>query len=204
MKKIYGYARVSTKDQNLDRQLIALREFGIDDRDVIREKASGKSLNREAYQTLRNQLLREGDTLVIVALDRLSRNKLHIKQELEYYRGRNIRVMVLDMPTTLCQVNEGQEWIIEMINAILVEVLASLAEQERVKTLTRQTEGIEAAKLQGKHLGRPKMKIPEGWDNIYMLWKSGEITAVEAMRKSNLKKSTFYKLAKLTDENSEE
>ena len=204
MKKIYGYARVSTKDQNLDRQLIALREFGIDDRDIIREKASGKSLNREAYQTLRNQLLREGDTLVIVALDRLSRNKLHIKQELEYYRGRNIRVMVLDMPTTLCQVNEGQEWIIEMINAILVEVLASLAEQERVKTLTRQAEGIEAAKLQGKHLGRPKMKIPEGWDNIYMLWKSGEITAVEAMRKSNLKKSTFYKLAKLTHENSEE
>ena len=204
MKKIYGYARVSTKDQNLDRQLVALKEFGIDDRDIIREKASGKSLNREAYQTLRNQLLREGDTLVIVALDRLSRNKLHIKQELEYYRGRNIRVMVLDMPTTLCQVNEGQEWIIEMINAILVEVLASLAEQERVKTLTRQAEGIEAAKLQGKHLGRPKMKIPEGWDNIYMLWKSGEITAVESMRKSNLKKSTFYKLAKLTDENSEE
>ena len=203
MKKIYGYARVSMKDQNLDRQLITLREFGIDDRDIIREKASGKSLNREAYQTLRNQLLREGDTLVIVALDRLSRNKLHIKQELEYYRGRNVRVMVLDMPTTLCQVNEGQEWIIEMINAILVEVLASLAEQERVKTLTRQAEGIEAAKLQGKHLGRPKMKIPEGWDNIYMLWKSGEITAVEAMRKSNLKKSTFYKLAKLTDENSE-
>ena len=201
MKKIYGYARVSTKDQNLDRQLIALREFGIDDRDIIREKASGKSLNREAYQTLRNQLLREGDTLVIVALDRLSRNKLHIKQELEYYRRRNIRVMVLDMPTTLCQVNEGQEWIIEMINAILVEVLASLAEQERVKTLTRQAEGIEAAKLQGKHLGRPKMKIPEGWDNIYMLWKSGEITAVEAMKRSGLKKSTFYKLAKLTNEN---
>ena len=201
MKKIYGYARVSTKDQNLDRQLIALREFGIDDRDIIREKASGKSLNREAYQTLRNQLLREGDTLVIAALDRLSRNKLHIKQELEYYRGRNIRVMVLDMPTTLCQVNEGQEWIIEMINAILVEVLASLAEQERVKTLTRQAEGIEAAKLQGKHLGRPKMKIPEGWDNIYMLWKSGEITAVEAMKRSGLKKSTFYKLAKLTNEN---
>ena len=201
MKKIYGYARVSTKDQNLDRQLIALRAFGIDDRDIIREKASGKSLNREAYQTLRNQLLREGDTLVIVALDRLSRNKLHIKQELEYYRGRNIRVMVLDMPTTLCQVNEGQEWIIEMINAILVEVLASLAEQERVKTLTRQAEGIEAAKLQGKHLGRPKSKIPEGWDNIYMLWKSGEITAVEAMKRSGLKKSTFYKLAKLTNEN---
>ena len=201
MRKMYGYARVSSKDQNLDRQLIALRDFGIDDRDIIREKASGKSLNREAYQTLRNQLLREGDTLVIVSLDRLSRNKLHIKQELEYYRSRNIRVMILDMPTTLCQVNEGQEWIIEMINAILIEVLASMAEQERIRTLNRQAEGILAAKLQGKHLGRPKMIIPEGWGEIYMLWKSGEITAVEAMKRSGLKKSTFYKLAKLTDEN---
>lgn len=201
MKKIYGYARVSTKDQNLDRQLKTLRDYGIDDRDIIREKESGKSLNREAYQTLRNQLLREGDTLVIVSLDRLSRNKLHIKQELEYYRNRNIRVMILDMPTTLCQVNEGQEWIIEMINAILIEVLASLAEQERVKTLTRQAEGIEAAKLKGKHLGRPKMKVPEGWEDIYIMWKSGEITAVEAMRRAGMKKSTFYKLAKLTEEN---
>ena len=201
MRKMYGYARVSSKDQNLDRQLIALRDFGIDDRDIIREKASGKSLNREAYQTLRNQLLREGDTLVIVSLDRLSRNKLHIKQELEYYRSRNIRVMILDMPTTLCQVNEGQEWIIEMINAILIEVLASMAEQERIRTLNRQAEGILAAQLQGKHLGRPKMKIPEGWGEIYMLWKSGEITAVEAMKRSGLKKSTFYKLAKHTDEN---
>lgn len=68
--------------------------------------------------------------MVVVSLDRLSRNKLHIKQELEYYRSRNIRVMILDMPTTLCQVNEGQEWIIEMINSILIEVLASMAEQE--------------------------------------------------------------------------
>ena len=200
MRKMYGYARVSSKDQNLDRQLIALWDFGIDDRDIIREKASGKSLNREAYQTLRNQLLREGDTLVIVSLDRLSRNKLHIKQELEYYRSRNIRVMILDMPTTLCQVNEGQEWIIEMINAILIEVLASMAEQERIRTLNRQAEGILAAKLQGKHLGRPKMKIPDGWGEIYMHWKSGEITAVEAMKRSGLKKSTFYKLAKLSDE----
>ena len=118
-----------------------------------------------------------------------------------YYRSRNIRVMILDMPTTLFQVNEGQEWIIEMINAILIEVLASMAEQERIRTLNRQAEGILAAQLQGKHLGRPKMKIPEGWGEIYSLWKSDEITAVEAMKRSGLKKSTFYKLAKLTDEN---
>ena len=200
MKKIYGYARVSTKDQNLDRQLKALRDYGIDDRDIIREKASGKSLDREAYQTLRNQLLREGDTLVIVSLDRLSRNKLHIKKELEYYRSRNIRVMILDMPTTLCQVNEGQEWIIEMINAILIEVLASMAEQERIRTLNRQADGILAAKALGKHLGRPKMKVPDGWTETYTLWKGNEITAVEAMKRTGLKKSTFYKLVKLTEQ----
>ena len=201
MKKTYGYARVSTKEQNLDRQLIALQNFGIDDRDIIREKASGKTLEREAYQTLRNQLLREGDSLVIMSLDRLSRNKLHIKQELEYYRSCGIRVMILDMPTTLYQVNEGQEWIIEMINAILIEVLASMAEQERLRTLSRQAEGIAAAKLQGKHLGRPKIEVPNGWNDIYELWKSGKITAVEAMKRSGLKKSTFYKLVRLTEEN---
>ena len=200
MKKIYGYARVSTKEQNLDRQLIALKAFGVDDRDIIREKSSGKSLDRDAYQTLRNQLLREGDTLVITALDRLSRNKLHIKQELEYYRSRGIRVMILDMPTTLYQVNEGQEWVLEMINAILIEVLASMAEQERIRTLTRQAEGIAAAKLQGKHLGRPRMQMPDGWDEIYKLWQEGEITAVEAMRRSGLKRSSFYKLVNMTKE----
>lgn len=200
MKKIYGYARVSTKEQNLDRQIMALTAFGIDDRDIIREKASGKTLDREAYQALRNQLLREGDSLVVTSLDRLSRNKLHIKQELEYYRSRGIRVMILDMPTTLSQINEGQEWIIEMINAILIEVLASMAEQERIRTLNRQHDGILAAKMQGKHLGRPKAKVPVGWSETYSLWKSNEITAVEAMRRTGLKKSTFYKLVKLTEE----
>lgn len=204
MKKTYGYARVSTKEQNLDRQLIALQNFGIDDRDIIREKASGKTLEREAYQTLRDQLLREGDSLVIMSLDRLSRNKIHIKQELEYYRSHGIRVMILDMPTTLSHVSEGQEWIIDMINAILIEVMASMAEQERLRTLSRQAEGIAAAKLLGKHLGRPAIAVPNGWGEIYELWKSGKITAVEAMKRSGLKRSTFYKLARLTESYSPE
>lgn len=201
MKKTYGYARVSTKEQNLDRQLIALQNFGIDDRDIIREKASGKTLEREAYQTLRNQLLREGDSLVIMSLDRLSRNKIHIKQELEYYRRHGIRVMILDMPTTLSHVSEGQEWIIDMINAILIEVMASMAEQERLRTLSRQAEGIAAAKLQGKHLGRPKVAIPANWDEVFQLWKDGHITAVEAMGRLGMKRATFYKMVKSMAEN---
>ena len=201
MRKIYGYARVSTREQNLDRQIIALQQYGISDRDIVTDKESGKTLERDGYTFLKNRLLRDGDVLVVKSLDRLSRNKNHIKQELEYFKSRNIRVMVLDIQTTLIDPPEGQEWIIEMINTILIEVLASMAEQERIRTLNRQAEGILAAQLQGKHLGRPKMKIPEGWGEIYMLWKSGEITAVEAMKRSGLKKSTFYKLAKLTDEN---
>lgn len=194
MRKIYGYARVSTKEQNLDRQILALQKFGIDDRDIIRDKASGKTLDREGYKLVRNHLLREGDSLVIMALDRLSRNKLHIKQELEYYKQRRNRLMILDMPTTLTEVPEGQEWIIDMINNILIEVLSSIAEQERIRTLQRQAQGIEAAKQKGKHLGRPKAMRPNNWDEIFHKWDKGEITAVEAMKQLGVKRSMFYKL----------
>ena len=196
MRKIYGYARVSTKEQNLDRQILALQKFGIDDRDIIRDKASGKTLDREGYKLLRNHFLREGDSLVIMSLDRLSRNKLHIRQELEFYKQRRIRVMILDMPTTLTEVPEGQEWIIDMINNILIEVLSSIAEQERVRTLERQAQGIAAEKQKGKHLGRPKAGLPQNWNEIYSKWELGELTAVSAMKLLGIKKSTFYKLVR--------
>ena len=97
----YAYARVSSKEQNLDRQIMALHKYGVEDRNIIREKASGKDFNRPNYAVLRNALLREGDTLVITSLDRLSRNKADIKAELEYYRQKGIRVKILDLPTTL-------------------------------------------------------------------------------------------------------
>lgn len=87
MKKIYGYARVSTREQNLDRQIKALLERGVDERDIVTDKASGKSLEREGYQMLKSRMLRDGDVLVIKSLDRLSRNKTHIKQELEYFKN---------------------------------------------------------------------------------------------------------------------
>ena len=97
MRKIYGYARVSTREQNLDRQIIALQQYGISDRDIVTDKESGKTLERDGYTFLKNRLLRDGDVLVVKSLDRLSRNKNHIKQELEYFKSRNIRVMVLDI-----------------------------------------------------------------------------------------------------------
>ena len=196
MKKLYGYARVSTQEQNLDRQINALLEKGVEERDIVTDKASGKSLEREGYQLLKNHMLRDGDTLVIKSLDRLSRNKSHIKQELEYFQKHHIRVMVLDLPTTLVDLPEGQEWIFEMINNILIEVLASIAEQERLTIRQRQAEGIAAAKEKGKHLGRPQTEYPPNWNEVYQDWKNGEITAVTAMAKLGLKRSTFYKLIK--------
>lgn len=196
MKKLYGYARVSTQEQNLDRQINALLEKGVEERDIVTDKASGKSLKREGYQLLKNHMLRDGDTLVIKSLDRLSRNKSHIKQELEYFQKHHIRVMVLDLPTTLVDLPEGQEWIFEMINNILIEVLASIAEQERLTIRQRQAEGIAAAKEKGKHLGRPQTEYPPNWNEVYHLWKQGKITAVSAMKELNLKRSTFYKLIK--------
>ena len=194
MKKIYGYARVSTKEQNLDRQIVALQQYGISDRDIITDKESGKTLDRDGYRMLKERLLRDGDVLVVKSLDRLSRNKNHIKQELEYFKSRNIRVMVLDIQTTLIDAPEGQEWIIEMINTILIEVLASMAEQERLTIHTRQQEGIIAAKAKGKHLGRPRAEYPDNWDEVYSKWVRGEVTAVAAMQLLGVKKSTFYKL----------
>ena len=170
MRKIYGYARVSTREQNLDRQIIALQQYGISDRDIVTDKESGKTLERDGYTFLKNRLLRDGDVLVVKSLDRLSRNKNHIKQELEYFKSRNIRVMVLDIQTTLIDPPEGQEWIIEMINTILIEVLASMAEQERLTTHARQQEGIAAAKVKGKHLGRPKAEYPDNWNEVYSKW----------------------------------
>ena len=195
MKKIYGYARVSTREQNLDRQLKALMEYGIQERDIITDKESGKSLEREGYQMLKNHLLREGDTLVIMSLDRLSRNKTHIKTELEYFRAKRIRVRILDIPTTLIDLPEEQDWIFDMINNILIEVLASIAEQECIRTLQRQAQGIAAAKEKGKHLGRPKQKIPENWNDVYSEWNTGKIIAKAAVEKLGLKRSTFSALA---------
>ncbi len=106
--KTYGYTRVSTKEQNLDQQLIALSEQGIDERDIIIDKESGKDFDRQGYQSLKSTMLRPGDTLVVKSLDRLSRNKHDIKNELEYFKERHIRLKVLDLLTTLMELPEDQ------------------------------------------------------------------------------------------------
>lgn len=200
--RTYYYARVSSKEQNLDRQLIVFQKMGASDRDVITDKESGKNLDRPGYQALKNAMLRRGDTLVVKSLDRLSRNKADIKDELEYFKRNGIRVKVIDLPTTMMDLPEGQEWVFEMVNNILIEVLGSIAEQERVSIRQRQAEGIAAAKAKGKHLGRPPLAFPANWSAVHLMWKSGEITAKKAMEMTQLTRSSFYKLAHIEEQRS--
>ena len=192
--KQFGYARVSTKEQKTDRQVIALTEYGVEERNIIVDKESGKDLNRNGYQSLKNTMLRRGDTLVIKSLDRLSRNKSDIKKELEYFKYNGIRIKVLDLPTTLMELPEGQEWVFEMVNNILIEVLGTIAEQERRNIKQRQAEGIAAAKGNGVTLGRPKAEKPDNWEEVIKEWQAGKITAVKAMELTGTKRTTFYKL----------
>lgn len=197
--RTYYYARVSSKEQNLDRQLAVFASLGASERDIITDKESGKDLNRSGYTALKTAMLRAGDTLVVKSLDRLSRNKSDIKNELQYFKDHGIRLKVIDLPTTMMELPEGQAWVFDMVNNILIEVLGTIAEQERVTIRQRQQEGIAAAKAKGKHLGRPGLVIPENWREVYSAWKSGEITAKVAMERTRLKRTSFYKLAKGMD-----
>lgn len=194
--KTFGYARVSSDGQKLDRQVDALLRHGLEMRDIIVDKESGKSLERQGYLALKNSILRRGDTLVVKELDRLSRNKADIKGELEYYRQAGIRVKILDIPTTLADFPEGQEWVMEMVNNILIEVLGSIAQEERLKIRRRQREGIEMAQKRGVNFGRPGVKKPEGYEEVMKKVLAGEMKAVDAMQVLGVKKTSFYKLRK--------
>jgi len=197
----YYYARVSTKEQNLDRQLSAFYALGATDREIITDKESGKDLERTGYQALKNAILRRGDTLIVKSLDRLSRSKTDIHNELQYFKENGIRLKVIDLPTTMMDLPEGQEWVFEMVNNILIEVLGTIAEQERENIRKRQAEGIEAAKQNGKKLGRPALEFPANWDSVYASWKAGEITAKVAMEQTGTKRTSFYKLVNMTENN---
>ncbi len=193
MHKTFYYARVSTREQNLDRQLEAFRRLGADEREIITDKESGKDLDRPGYQALKSAMLRAGDTLIVKSLDRLSRSKADIKNELQWFKENGVRLKVIDLPTTMMDLPEGQEWVFDMVNNILIEVLGTIAEQERVTIRRRQREGIAAARAKGRHLGRPPVDRPDNWDEVAALWQAGRITAKEAMRMTGMKRTAFYR-----------
>lgn len=192
--RIYGYARVSSREQNEDRQIEALIKFGVPSENIIVDKCSGKDTEREGYQYLKRQILRNGDTLVIKELDRLSRNKSDIKSELEYFKSIGVRIKILDIPTTLTEFPNEQMWVMDMINAILIEVLGSIAENERMKIRSRQREGIEAAKKRNIQLGRPALVKPDNFEMISAQVESKEMTVAQAIKILNISRSSYYRL----------
>lgn len=193
--RIYGYARVSSREQNTDRQVEALIRYGVPEQQIIIDKASGKDTEREGYQYLKRQILRHGDTLIIKELDRLSRSKQDIKRELESFKEMGVRVKILDIPTTLTDFPPEQLWVQEMINNILIEVLGAIAENERMKIRTRQREGIEAAKRKNVRFGRPPKSLPENWREVVVAVKRGEMRPVDAIRVLGVSRSSYYRLA---------
>lgn len=159
--KTFYYARVSTREQNLDRQLEAFRALGAADREIITDKESGKNLDRPGYQALKSAMLRSGDTLVVKSLDRLSRSKADIHSELQWFKENNIHLKVIDLPTTMMDLPPGQEWVFEMVNNILIEVLGTIAEQERLTIHQRQREGIGRREKQ-RQTPRAAFHFPAG------------------------------------------
>lgn len=198
--RIYGYARVSSKDQNLARQLDSLKKYVPDERNIIVDKVSGKDIeNRPGLKTLLFSI-RAGDTIYIHSLDRLSRNKEDIKKLLTDFKNMNVIVRILDLPTSMVDYGEAGKGIMELLNNILIEVLAYQAQVEREYIRKRQEEGIASAKLRGVHFGRRKYEYPETWNEDYTLWKNGGCSAKSLMRKYNWNSTTFYrKVAEFED-----
>ena len=190
--KIFGYARVSSKDQNLDRQLDSLKKYVYDERNIIVDKISGKDTNRPGLSTLLFSV-REGDTIYIHSLDRLGRNKEDIKTLLTEFKNRKVIVRILDLPTSMVDYGEAGNSIMELINNILIEVLSFQAQAEREQIRKRQQEGIASAKARGVHFGRKKYEFPETWSEDYGIWKSGGCSAKSLMRKYNWTSTTFYR-----------
>lgn len=200
----YGYERVSTKDQNLERQDTAIKKFRSDipESNIFRDKQTGKNFDREQYKTMKiilEHVSKANDSgelieVVVEELDRLGRNSEGIKKELQWFKEHGICVRILEIPTTLIELKHETKWVMDLVNQILIEVYAAMAQQELEKREKRQREGIEEAHKKGVKFGRPCIKVnKDDLERTYYTWKAGKITAVEAMEKLDLKPNTFYR-----------
>lgn len=198
-QKIYGYIRVSSKDQNEDRQLKSMLEYGITKERIFLDKQSGKDFERAEYQTLKRMLKDSPNSLLIIhSIDRLGRNyKEIIKEWQELTTECKADIKVLDMP--LLDTTQYKDLLGTFISDLILQVLSFVAEQERGNIRKRQEEGIAVAKAEGKHLGRPRAEMTEEFIAEFKRWKNGEITATQAMINANMKRNTFYKLAKVAE-----
>lgn len=188
----YGYVRVSTKEQNIDRQLVEMYAQGLSDETIYIDKQSGKNFERDEYQKLK-QKLKCGDLLIIKSIDRLGRNyDMIIDEWRTIVNDMNVDIKVLDMPL-LDTRTEGKNLVGKFISDIVLQILSFVAENERENIRKRQAEGIRIAKEKGKHLGRPKMKLPKNFSKIATQYKHKEISLSFALSSLKMNRSSFYK-----------
>lgn len=197
----YGYVRVSSKDQNEDRQMIALREVGVPDKNIFIDKQSGKDFQRPKYKRLLRRV-KPNDLIYVKSIDRLGRNYEEIQEQWRLLtKEKRVDIVVLDMP--LLDTRRGKDLMGTFLSDIVLQVLSFVAENERTNIRQRQAEGIAAAKAKGVRFGRPPCPLPENFHQVYQRWKSGKITGTAAAQECGMPLSSFryraeiYEKAKL-------
>lgn len=196
---IYGYIRVSTKDQNEDRQLLAMQELNIQPNCLFIDKQSGKDFERPAYKRMVKRMKKD-DLLYIKSIDRLGRNYEEIQNQWRILtKNKGVDICVLDMP--LLDTRRGKDLVGTFLSDIVLQVLSFVAENERTNIRQRQAEGIAAAKARGVKFGRPANPLPENFYSVYARWKQGKITGVDAASECGMPLATFRYRAKSCEKN---
>jgi len=198
MNEVYGYVRVSARDQNEHRQMIAMSEYEIPSKNIYIDKESGKDFNRKRYKKLIKRI-KEGDLIYIKSIDRLGRNYEEIIEQWRMIsKTKKADICVIDMP--LLDTRRGKDLMGTFISDIVLEILSFVAHNEREVILQRQKEGIEAAKARGVRFGRPTIPLPDNFEEAYQLWIQKKITIEKAAKLCGMKDSTFYYKARLLRE----
>ena len=195
--KTYGYVRVSSRDQNEARQLVAMKEFGVPDDNIFMDKQSGKDFNRPSYARLLKKL-KPGDVLVVKSIDRLGRNYDEILEQWRIItKEKQAAIVVLDMP--LLDTRSNRDLTGTLIADIVLQLLSYVAETERAFIRQRQAEGIAAAKARGQRFGRPAKDRGEEYEACVTQWKEGTLSAAQASRRLGVSHNTFLKWARAED-----
>ena len=188
---IYGYVRVSSTDQNGDRQMIALSEVGVPKKNIYMDKMSGKDFDRPQYQKLLKKL-KPGDLLYILSIDRLGRNYEEIQKQWRIItKEKNVDVCVIDMP--LLDTRQGKDLMETFIADLVLQILSFVAQNERENIKKRQAEGIAAAKAKGVRFGRPEKDVPDNFATIIKLWEQNKLPLSEVLKQCNMSEATFYR-----------
>ena len=189
--KVYGYIRVSTREQNIERQVISLLEAGVSEKNIYIDKQSGKNFQRPAYKKMMSRV-REGDLIIIKSIDRLGRNYQEIMEQWRIItKEKKADIRILDMP--LLDTTQTKDLLGTFISDVVLQLLSFVAENERDNIRQRQAEGIAAAKARGVRFGKPVIPMPENFPELYGQWETGNITINELARLCNMGRSTMYK-----------